>query len=121
MGKIYRDTLYVLKLKTPDHWYIGTTNRIFESRMAEHLEGRGSVWTGRHGVDRVHRVWRIPLDYSTSRMENEVTLFYMRHVAKDWRNVKGGDYTWSKPFDIDNPWENFWIPEEFGGTRVVDY
>ena len=44
MGQIYRDTLYVLKLKTPDHWYIGTTNRIFESRMAEHLEGRGSVW-----------------------------------------------------------------------------
>ena len=69
MGQIYRDTLYVLKLKTPDHWYIGTTNRIFESRMAEHLEGRGSVWTGRHGVDKVHRVLRVPLDYSTSRLE----------------------------------------------------
>ena len=54
-------------------------------------------------------------------MENEVTLHFMRHVAKDWRNVKGGDYTWSKPFDINLPAENFWVPEEFGGQRRIDY
>ena len=117
----YKDTLYVLKLNTPDHWYIGTTCRMWETRCAEHLDGYGSKWTSRHGVAKVHRLFRIPEDYSSIRMENEVTLFYMRHVAKDWRNVKGGDYTWSKPFDIDNPYENFWVPEEFGGTRHIDY
>ena len=72
-------------------------------------------------MERVHVVFRIPHEYSTTRMENEVTLHFMRHVAKDWRNVKGGDYTWSKPFDISLPAENFWVPEEFGGQRRIDY
>ena len=118
---MYKDTLYVLKLNTPDHWYVGTTSRLWDTRFEEHLNGFGSKWTGKHGVHSVHCRFRIGHEYSSSRMENEVTLFYMRHVAKNWRNVKGGDYVWSKPFDITNPAENFWVPEEFGGQRRIDY
>lgn len=117
----HKDILYVLKLRTPDHWYVGTTSRAWHERFEEHLNGTACVWTKMHPVHKVHACFRIPHDYSTTRMENEVTLHLMRHVAKDWRNVKGGDYTWSKPFDINNPAENFWVPEEFGGQRRIDY
>ena len=81
---IYDHSVYVLKLRTPDHWYVGSTYRQWWRRRDEHLEGWGSV-------------------------------------AKDWRNVKGGDYTWSKPIDMSNPNHTFWIPEEFGGQRRINY
>ena len=118
---IYPDTLYVLKLKTPDHYYVGTTSREWFRRHDEHLEGWGAKWTTKHGVEKVHKLFRITGDIGSQRMENMVVLFYMRHVAKDWRNVKGGDYTWSRPVDINDPCENFWVPEEFGGQRRIDY
>ena len=86
----YPETLYVLKLKTPDHWYVGTTSRAWFRSHEEHLEGWGAKWTTKHGVDRVHKIWKLRPGASPSRTENEVVLFYMRHVAKDWRNVKGG-------------------------------
>ena len=117
----HKDICYVLKLKTPDHWYVGTTSRAWHERLAEHKQGTACRWTKMHPMERVHRVFRIPHEYNSNRMENEVTLHFMRHVAKDWRNVKGGDYTWSKPFDITKPAENFWVPEEFGGQRRIDY
>lgn len=118
---LYPDTLYVLRLKTPDHYYVGTTSRAWFERHNEHLEGLGSKWTSKHGVHSVHKVFRINPCVRSIDMENQVVVYYMRHVAKDWRHVKGGDYTWSKPFDMTNDTENFWVPEEFGGRRRIDY
>ena len=113
-------TVYALKLRTPDHWYIGSTYRAWHLRLAEHVEGYGSVWSQKHGFGSVHKKFTVP-GHRANRMENETVLFYMRHVAKDWRNVKGGDYTWSRPIDMENPAHTFWVPEEFGGQRHVDY
>ena len=121
MSPLYPETLYVLKLKTPDHWYVGTTSREWFRRHDEHLEGWGAKWTSKHGVDRVHKIFKIKPGVNPTSIENMVVLFYMRHVAKDWRHVKGGDYTWSKPVDVNDPWQNFWVPEEFGGRRHIDY
>ena len=117
---IYDHSVYVLKLRTPDHWYVGSTYRQWWRRRDEHLEGWGSVWSAKHGVHSVHKLFKVA-PHRSKDTENEVVLFYMRHVAKDWRNVKGGDYTWSKPVDVTDPYQNFWVPEEFGGRRHIDY
>ena len=124
-------TLYVLQLQTPDHWYVGTTEKFFDDRLAEHTEGRGAKWTKIHKVARVVKRFRVPLARKME-FENKTTLYYMRHVAKNWAHVRGGDFVWArnwyKPkgaaefvraYECTTPFDMFWAPQEFGGLKKL--
>ena len=87
-------TLYVIRCKTRDHYYVGTTLRPLCIRIREHeVENAGSLWTRIHGFDRVEEAYVVP-NHKASQIENDVTIEYMRrygyrlHVhEKRWEHV----------------------------------
>ena len=99
-------TLYVIRCKTRDHYYVGTTLRPLCMRIREHeVENAGSLWTRIHGFDRVEEAYVVP-NHRASQIENDVTIEYMRRYG--YRKVRGGDYTYSK-----NDGSTWWLPLEF--------
>ena len=105
--------LYVLRLKPGCYYYIGTTLRPFKDRLQEHLDGYGSKWTTKHGVQSVVSVTEIPIA-GASQVEDETTIEYMRRHG--CQNVRGGKYVRVKD---DN--ETWWLPAEFQPGGVSAY
>ena len=105
-------TLYVIRCKTPRHFYIGTTLRRARVRYQEHKDGYGSRWTARHGYRRLDRSFTVPRSRA-SQIENEVWMHYARIYGPE--NGRGGDVT------ILGPIPGWALPQEFGGDRRVDW
>jgi predicted GIY-YIG superfamily endonuclease len=80
-------TLYILKLEG-DKYYIGTTTQ-YDTRIADHIAGKGSEWTKIHKVENVIHIEEIDNKFS----EDAVTLDYMSKYGVE--NVRGGMF--SKP------------------------
>ena len=102
-------TLYVLRLNPPRHFYVGTTVPPFEDRLKEHNEGRGSIWTTRHGVHSVVEHYVVPNGWG-SRLENEKTIDYIRLAGRPrgrHTNCRKGE-TW-------------WLPPEFQADGVSKF
>ena len=55
--------------------------------------------------ERVEEAYVVP-NHRASQIENDVTIEYMRRYG--YRNVRGGDYTYSK-----NDGSTWWLPREF--------
>jgi predicted GIY-YIG superfamily endonuclease len=110
-------TLYVVQCKTNKHWYVGTTIRNKHTRFQEHFDGVGCKWTRRHGCKRIAYSFPVPL-HQASRMENNVWMYFARHVCGPER-VRGGDVTICQRGSDSIP--DWCLPEEFGGTRRVDW
>ena len=53
-------TLYILKMKSPKKYYVGTTTRHFLTRLGEHRNHMYCKWTRKHGLGRV--VTRFSID-----------------------------------------------------------
>ena len=105
-------TLYVMKCKTPNTYYVGTTIRPLYVRLREHFGGYGCKWTRRHGVTRCIAKWEVGYG-EASRIENRVMLYYARIYGIE--RVRGGDVTFVGPDDTLPDWVN---PQEFGGSRI---
>ena len=105
-------TLYVIRCKTPRHFYVGTTLRRARVRYQEHKDGYGSRWTARHGYRRIDRSFTVPRSRA-SQIENEGWMHYARIYGPE--NVRGGDVT------ILGPIPGWALPQEFGGDRRVDW
>ena len=109
-------TLYVIRCKTPGKWYVGTTYRQKQKRFDEHRAGYGCQWTARHGFGGVHKSMTIPM-HKGSEYENDLWMHYARLYGPE--NVRGGDVTvCARGTDAIPDWL---LPEEFGGTRIVDW
>ena len=46
-------TLYILKMKSPKKYYVGTTTRHFLTRLGEHRNHMYCKWTRKHGLGHV--------------------------------------------------------------------
>jgi hypothetical protein len=76
--------IYVLFLEH-NKWYIGFTDRDVETRVAEHFEGKGSVWTYKYKpLQLIETLEGTPDD------EDKLTLKYMNMYG--WQNVRGGKW-----------------------------
>ena len=107
---VFRVTLYVLKLRKPGYYYIGTTTRPFPQRLAEHLDGGGCIWTSRYGLADDPVVEKYICKKGTaSREENEVTERYMKKFG--WKGVRGGDY-----MNCREDGSTWWLPAGFPGS-----
>ena len=108
----YPNTLYVLKLRHKK-WYVGTTVCAGEYRVQQHRDGHGSVWTRRHPMIRC--VYQYPVSNDQAQNEENAVWLWLarRHGA---HNVRGGDVVIGS--DIVPDW---CLPEEFGGTRIIDW
>ena len=108
-----QNSLYVLRLKD-DCWYCGTTACEGHYRVQQHRDGYGSLWTKRHPMIRVEYMWRLPLGSVASRQENMVWFWLAQRYGP--HRVRGGDVTINTETIPD-----YLLPEEFGGTRIVDW
>lgn len=109
-------TLYVLKMKTPGKWYVGTTTRLKYIRFNEHRRRYACRWTQRHGFGRIFCSYEVPVA-EASRLENDVWMHLARLYGPS--NVRGGDVTIVQPGTDDIL--PYLLPVEFGGTRIVDW
>jgi predicted GIY-YIG superfamily endonuclease len=78
-------TLYILKLEG-GRYYIGTTTQ-YDTRIADHIAGKGSEWTKIHKVENVIHIEEIDNKFS----EDAVTLDYMSKHGVE--NVRGGMFS----------------------------
>ena len=109
-------TLYILKMKTPKKYYVGTTTRHFLTRLGEHRNHMYCKWTRKHGLGRV--VTKFSIDPKRCHaIENDVWM----HLARQYgpHNVRGGDVTICEKHTDIVP--DYLLPTEFGGTRIVDW
>jgi len=97
--------LYVVRCKTPDHYYCGTTLREMHYRLAEHAGGYGSKFTTKHGYDGCV-FSQVVVNAKSSRLEDDMTKYLMSRYG--WANCRGGNFVRSRP-DM----ETFWLPREF--------
>ncbi len=109
-------TLYVVQCITPDTYYVGTTVRQKAKRFEEHFAGVGCKWTKRHGCKRIIKSFDVQHSIA-SQMENEVWMYYARRFGPE--RVRGGDVTMVQPGTDALP--DWVLPQEFGGTRLVDW
>ena len=107
------NTLYVLKL-IDGMWYVGTTVCTGHYRVQQHRDGHGSLWTRKHPMIRVAHMYHLDPGSSASRQENMVWMWLARRYGP--HRVRGGDVTINK-----NVVPDYLLPEEFGGTRIVDW
>ena len=97
--------LYVVRCKTPDHFYCGTTTRIIYDRLAEHEEGSGSRFTTKHGYEDC--VFNQIVDNGQSgTLEDDMTKYLMSRYG--WANCRGGNFV--RTLDDMETW---WLPREF--------
>ena len=108
------DRLYVLELRTPNHYYVGTTSReIFDlpnghaygARLLEHENGEGSRFSQKHGFSKclLHAV--VPSKMATT-LEDDMTRYLMARYG--WQQARGGRYVRVRDDD-----ETYWLPREF--------
>lgn len=109
-------TLYIVECETPDTYYVGTTLRQKQKRFKEHFDGVGCKWTKRHGCKRIIKSFPVGT-HIASQMENQVWMYYARLFGPE--RVRGGDVTMvQRGTDALPEWV---LPQEFGGTRLVDW
>jgi len=97
--------LYVVRCKTPNHFYCGTTTRIIYDRLDEHAQGHGSRFTKKHGYqDCVFS--QIVDNGHSSTLENDMTRYLMSRYG--WASCRGGDFV-----RVRNDMETWWLPREF--------
>jgi len=100
--------VYALKLKTPDHYYVGSTPvHRFEERMREHAVDFGCKWTQRHGVDSLVGKFKC-LECMSNDLEQEVTAMFVRKYGL--RGVRGGDINNTRADCYDNL--SYWVPRK---------
>ncbi|MCX6819619.1 MAG: GIY-YIG nuclease family protein [Candidatus Aenigmarchaeota archaeon] len=87
-GKKY--SVYVLKCKTPNHYYIGIT-RDFSKRFYYHIKKEGSRFTQVHGVDKIEKVIKLDSLEEAKKKEKELTIEYMKKFGSS--NVAGAGYS----------------------------
>ena len=110
--------LYALACNTPNHFYIGTTDRTWGVRIDEHRRGDYCKWTRKHGFKRV--LWYRAIDPRDQFvLENKCTLWYMRRYG--WRGVRGGDFVYAQHDPDSEHFQKYWLPIEFGGKRLIAY
>ena len=81
--------IYVCSLQTPGYYYVGCTLREAHHREREHAEGRGSLWTTKHGFKRM--VFSQLVRTGTGcRLEDDLTLALMYRYG--WGAVRGGNF-----------------------------
>jgi len=85
--------VYVAELKSPNHFYVGTTLRLPYMREKEHAEGWGAQFTKLHGFHRMLVMELVPVHMS-GKLEDELTVELMCRYG--WGNVRGGDRTATK-------------------------
>ena len=104
-------TLYVLKL-LHGKYYVGSAANI-DRRLQQHRDGYGSIWTHKHPM--VRCVCRYPVHHTVSEAEERSAWMILarQHGA---HNVRGGDVTIG-----DETVPDWCLPEEFGGSRLVDW
>ena len=109
---LYPNTLYVLKLQHKK-WYVGTTVCTGEYRVQQHRNGHGSIWTRKHPMIRCAHQFPVA-NNEAQRQENAVYMWLARRYGA--HNVRGGDVVCGCDIVPD-----YLLPEEFGGTRIVDW
>ena len=109
-------TLYVLKMKTPGKYYVGTTTRHKLTRIGEHRASMYCKWTQKHGFRRVLKAFSIPPNRQ-QKIEKDVWMHYARIYGP--HNVRGGDVTICEKHTDIVP--DYLLPTEFGGERIVDW
>jgi|SRR5579872_3935877 len=107
--------IYVLFLEQ-NKWYIGFTERDVETRVAEHFEGKGSVWTYKYKPLQL-----IETQEGTPEDEDKLTLKYMNMYG--WQNVRGGK--WCQINLAEPPAELKSVPKSDSGvanviTNIID-
>ena len=108
-------SVYVLQLQQ-GRWYVGSTMRYPRDRFLEHQAGYGCKFTKRYPMVRVTHCF--PVDTNrASRLENETWMWLARRYGPE--RCRGGDVTIVQRRDDSIP--DWCLPEEFGGTRRVDW
>jgi len=99
--------LYVIRCKTPNHFYCGTTTRIIYDRLAEHEAGgvHGSRFTTKHGYAGCVFSQIVTNGHSCT-LEDDMTKYLMARYG--WANCRGGNFVRT----IDDA-QTFWLPREF--------
>ena len=85
--------VYVCELRTPEHFYVGTTLREPWHREREHAEGWGSKFTTKHGFKSMLFA-EIVQPGTASRLEDDLTVALMCRYG--WGACRGGDRTAQK-------------------------
>ena len=107
MPKIVR--LYVVRCKTPGHWYCGTTDRLPWYRAEEHagLKPGGAKWTHLHGYDTMVFSVVVPTHMGPT-LEDDMTKWLMSVYG--WGQCRGGNFVRVRNWD---DMDTFWLPREF--------
>jgi predicted GIY-YIG superfamily endonuclease len=82
--------VYVVRCKTPGHFYVGSTTRLPYIREMEHREGYGSHWTRKHGFDEMVFMVLVP-PAACERLEDALTVWLQCRYG--FRFVRGGKRT----------------------------
>ncbi len=85
-------TVYVLKCKTPGHYYVGITDNL-ERRVRQHAMGRGAEFTRLHGFRSLLIFYTVGSEQQAKKVERTWTL-RSRSLAVP---VAGGGWSASKP------------------------
>ena len=85
--------IYVCELQTPNHFYVGTTQREPWHREHEHAEGWGAKFTTKHGFKSMLFA-KLVQPGTASRLEDDLTLALMCRYG--WGACRGGDRTAQK-------------------------
>ena len=103
MDKMY-PRVYGCELKTPDHFYVGTTLRLPHHREREHAEGNGAKFTTKHGFKRM--LFAQLVEPGTSaRLEDDLTVALMCRYG--WGACRGGDRT----AQMESVLQRWYLPE----------
>jgi predicted GIY-YIG superfamily endonuclease len=104
--------LYIAKCKALEKYYVGTTTRLPYERYDEHMSGKGSYWTTRHGFEGFLICEEIdPLH--GNQLETDMTKYMM--AVHGWSNVRGGAHTYAT-----DDHEDWWMPPEFKNASATD-
>jgi predicted GIY-YIG superfamily endonuclease len=85
--------VYVCELRTPEHFYVGTTLREPWHREREHAEGWGAKFTTKHGFKSMLFA-EIVQPGTASRLEDDLTVALMCRYG--WGACRGGERTAQK-------------------------
>jgi predicted GIY-YIG superfamily endonuclease len=86
--------VYVLQLKQ-SKWYVGVTENM-ERRYSEHIDGKGSGWTRKHSVMRIHETFVVKEEEKVGAESKKVAELMWLHGVN---RVRGAEHCNSWPFD----------------------
>eukprot|EP00697_Spironema_sp_BW2_P004174 gnl/Spiro4/15660_TR8417_c0_g1_i2.p1 gnl/Spiro4/15660_TR8417_c0_g1~~gnl/Spiro4/15660_TR8417_c0_g1_i2.p1 ORF type:complete len:227 (-),score=40.56 gnl/Spiro4/15660_TR8417_c0_g1_i2:151-831(-) len=110
------ETLYELRLRG-GKWYVGTTAKPVEQRVAEHAarNGQGALWTQLHGVVCLEKSQRVDTPCKTGEETRRTAELMMIYGVQ---NVRGGPWTATRPFTTDDLGE---LVRGLGHSLGLDY